>query len=99
MFIFGNFFLGIATVLDFVLTIFMYIVIVRAVISWVSPDPLNPIVRTIHNITEPVLIRVRRSLPMTIGGVDLSPIAVILAIFIIQLLVVGSLERFARSLT
>ncbi|MCP4694010.1 MAG: YggT family protein [Desulfobacterales bacterium] len=98
MYTIGYFILAIASVLDFALTFFMYIIIARAVLSWVSPDPYNPIVRFIHNITEPVLHRVRRSLPMAVGGVDLSPIAVILAIFFVQLFIVNSLERFSRSL-
>ncbi len=98
MYIFGYFFMAIATVLHFALTLFMYIIIARAVLSWVSPDPYNPIVRFIHNITEPVLSRVRRAIPMAVGGVDLTPIAVILAIFFIQMFVVNTLERFSRTL-
>ncbi len=98
MYIFGYFFMAIASVLNFALTIYMYIIIARAVLSWVSPDPYNPIVRFIHNITEPLLSRVRRSLPMVVSGVDLTPLVVIAAIFIIQMIVVNRLEQFSRSL-
>ncbi len=99
MFILGNFVMAIASVLDFVLTFFMYIIIARAVLSWVNPDPYNPIIRAIHTITEPLLSRVRRALPMVVSGVDLSPIAVIFAIFLVQLFIVETLARFAGSLS
>ncbi len=98
MYIFGYFFMAIASVLNFALTFYMYIIIARAVLSWVSPDPYNPIVRFIHNITEPLLGRVRRTVPMIVGGVDLTPIAVVVAIFFIQMFVVNTLEQFSRSL-
>ncbi len=98
MFVIGNFFMAIASVLNLVLTLFMYIVIARAVLSWVKPDPYNPIVRAIHNITEPVLHRVRRALPLAVGRVDLTPIVVILAIFLVQKFVIETLARFAGSL-
>jgi YggT family protein len=62
---------------------YMWIIIARAVISWVSPDPFNPIVRFLYRVTEPVLRPVRRRLPMTIG-LDLSPMIVIFGIFIAQ---------------
>ena len=58
MFILSNFLIAIAKVLDILLSIFMWIVIARAVLSWVSPDPYNPIVRFIHKVTEPVLYQI-----------------------------------------
>ncbi len=98
MLIFANFLSAVATVLDIVLTIFMWIVIARAVLSWVNPDPYNPIVRFIHNITEPVLYRVRRLLPVSFGGIDISPILVFLAIIFLQTFVVKSLKMLAMRL-
>ena len=65
MFIIGYFLSALATVLNYVLIIFMWVVIARAILSWVSPDPYNPIVRFIHNVTEPVLYPIRRKLPVT----------------------------------
>ena len=78
MYIFSNLITAIAKVLDTVLVIFMFIVIARAVLSWVSPDPYNPIVRFIHNVTEPVLYQIRKRVPVILGGIDLSPIIVFL---------------------
>ncbi len=89
----GNFFLAIATVLDWGLTIYMWIIIARAVISWVNPDPYNPIVRFLYQATEPVLYPIRRRLPMT--GIDFSPLIVIAAIIFLQIFVVGTLKSIA----
>ncbi|MBA4356271.1 MAG: hypothetical protein C0405_00940 [Desulfovibrio sp.] len=63
------------------LTLYMWVVIISAVLSWVNPDPYNPIVRFLRNITDPVYARIRRALPfIVVGGMDLSPIVVIVAI-------------------
>jgi YggT family protein len=98
MIIFSNFLIAIAKVLDIVLTIFMWIVIARAVLSWVSPDPYNPIVRFIHQVTEPVLSQIRRRIPVSFGGIDFSPILVFLAIIFLQQFVVSSLLKMAQTL-
>ena len=98
MIIFSNFLIAVAKVLDIVLTIFMWIVIARAVLSWVSPDPYNPIVRFIHQVTEPVLYQIRRRIPVSFGGIDFSPILVFLAIIFLQQFVVNSLLKMAQTL-
>ena len=98
MFIIGNLFNAIAVVLYYILNIYMWIIIARAVLSWVNPDPYNPIVRFIHNVTEPVLYRIRTKLPVDLGGIDLSPIIVFLAIIFLQKFVVGSLRGIAFNL-
>ena len=98
MFVFRNLLVAVATVVDYVLVFFMIITIARAVLSWVSPDPYNPIVRFIHNITEPVLYQIRKRLPMMYGGIDFSPIVVILIIIFLRIFVVNSLEGLAQSL-
>lgn len=98
MFVIGNFVYALAVVIDYALTFYMWIVVARAVLSWVSPDPYNPIVRFIHNITEPLLFQIRRRLPMTFGGIDLSPIVVFMAIIFLQKFLVGTLIGVSRSL-
>jgi YggT family protein len=98
MIILSNFLTAIAKVLDIVLSIFMWIVIARAVLSWVSPDPYNPIVRFIHKVTEPVLYQIRKRIPVNFGGIDLSPIIVFLAIIFLQRFVVHSLYGLAQTL-
>jgi YggT family protein len=98
MFILANFIKAIATVLDVVLNMYMWLIIIRAIISWVNPDPYNPIVRFLYNVTEPVLYRVRRYLPVVFGGVDVSPIVVILAIIFLRQFLVQSLYQLALRL-
>ena len=98
MFAIRNLLIALATVIDIALVSFMFITIARAVLSWVSPDPYNPIVRFIHNVTEPILYRIRRRLPMMYGGMDFSPIAVILIIIFLRIFVVESLKGLAGSI-
>ena len=98
MFVISNFLTAIAEVLRRVLNIFMWIIIARAILSWVSPDPFNPIVRFIHNVTEPVLYPIRRRIPLSFGGIDFSPVIVLLAVIFMQRFVVHSLYELAVSL-
>ncbi len=98
MFVISNLLAAVAEVLHWVLNIFMWIVIARAILSWVNPDPYNPIVRFIHNVTEPVLYQIRRRIPLNFGGMDFSPIIVLLAVIFLQRFVVASLIELARSL-
>ena len=74
------------------------IIIARAVISWVNPDPYNAIVRFLYAITEPVLYAIRKRLPLSFGGFDFSPIIVILAIYFFQQFAVNSLIQIALQL-
>ncbi len=90
MFIFANFLVAVARLADILLTIYMYMIIGRAIISWVNPDPYNPIVSFLTRVTEPVLDRVRSKLP-NLGGLDLSPMVVILIIIFLQKFAVDSL--------
>ncbi len=97
MFLLANFLYAIAYVIKIVLNIYMWIIIGRAIISWVSPDPYNPIVRFLYQATEPVLSRVRRVLPV-MGGIDLSPLLVLLAIVFLQNFLVTSLLELVQRL-
>jgi YggT family protein len=97
MFIIGNFLRAVAVVLHYVLTFYMWIVVARAVLSWVSPDPYNPIVRFIHNVTEPVLYRIRMRIPVDFGGIDFSPIIVILCVVFLENFVVNSLFELSKT--
>jgi YggT family protein len=98
MFILSNFFSAIAGIMGWTLDIYMWIVIAGAVLSWVNPDPYNPIVRFINNVTEPVFNQIRKRLPVNFGGFDLSPVIVILAIYFIKAFVVTSLYGIAQSI-
>ncbi|MBF0119081.1 MAG: YggT family protein [Desulfobacterales bacterium] len=98
MFIIGNLLMAVAKVLDYVLMFFMWIVVARAVLSWVNPDPYNPVVRFINNVTEPILYNIRKKIPLYFGGIDFSPIIVILVIVFIQTFAVNSLYRLGLML-
>ncbi|TAN64141.1 YggT family protein [bacterium] len=90
----GNLLNAIAIILGYILEIYMWIIIGRAIISWVNPDPYNPIVRFLYQATEPVLYRIRRVLP-DLGGLDLSPMVVIIAIIFIKKFLIATLIEAA----
>lgn len=99
MFVIGNFISALANLINFVLGAYMWIIVGRAIISWVNPDPYNPIVRFLHDVTEPLLSRIRRFLPFTVAaGIDFSPIILILAIIFLQSFLVPTLHSIALSL-
>ena len=98
MLILSNFFMAVAIVLDYALNLYMWIVIASAVLSWVNPDPYNPIVRFLRKATEPVFYQIRKHIPVTFGGLDMSPIVVFLVIIFLQNFVVKSLIGMARSM-
>ena len=89
---------AVAKVLDYALEAYKWVIIARAVLSWVNPDPYNSIVRFIYNVTEPVLGRIRRSLPVHFGGIDFSPIIVFLVIIFLQNFLIMSLMHLAGML-
>lgn len=95
MVVIGNFLLAIARILDVVLSIYMWIIVARAVLSWVSPDPRNPIVSLLYQLTDPVLWRIRRFLPLRGIGIDVSPVIAILAIIFLRSFVVATLLDIA----
>ena len=94
MFVFRNVLLGTATVLDYVLWLYMWIIIARALISWVNPDPWNPIVQFLDRATERVLTPIRRWIGWRMG-IDLSPLIAILILTFLQFAVVQSLKDLA----
>lgn len=98
MFVVGNFLTALASVLQMLLSIYMWIIIIRALISWVNPDPYNPIVQFLRSATDPVLYRVRRWIPISFGGIDFSPIIVIVVIVFLQSFLVQSLLDLSRVL-
>ncbi len=98
MYIIGYFIMAVAKVMDVILIAYMWVVVARAVLSWVNPDPFNPIVRFIHNVTEPLLYQIRTRIPINFGGMDLSPIVVFAGIIFLRTFVVNSLHQMALSM-
>ena len=94
MFVAGNVLQAIAVILDYVLWLNMWVIIARALISWVNPDPWNPIVQFLQRVTEPVLYPIRRRVGFAMG-IDLSPIIALLVIIFLQVALVQSLKDLA----
>jgi YggT family protein len=97
MFILGNLIIALSLALHYLLYVYMWIVIIRVLVSWVNPDPYNPIVSFLYKATEPVLRYVRRIIP-PLGGIDLSPILVFVAIYFLDTFLVGSLRELGVRL-
>jgi YggT family protein len=89
MFVLGNFVRALASVADIVLTVFYWLILIRALVSWVNPDPYNPIVQFLYRTTEPVLQPIRRIMPPM--QIDLSPIIAFIAIIFLKGFLVASL--------
>jgi YggT family protein len=95
MFVLGNFIYALARIVEVALSTYMWIIIIRAVLSWVNPDPYNPIVRIIHKLTEPLMERVRRWIPLRGMGIDFSPMIILLAIVFLQSFLVPTLIQLS----
>ena len=98
MFILGNLLEAFAKILYMGLNLYMWVIIIRAVISWVNPDPYNPIMRFLYQITEPVLSPIRRWIPLKGMGIDISPMIVIAAIYLLSTFLVQSILDIAAYL-
>lgn len=98
MFVANYLIIALANLINLVLTAYMILIIARAVISWVSPDPYNPIVRFLYRVTEPVLRPIRRALPTSQMGLDLSPMVVLLGIYFLKEFLVPVLYRVASEI-
>ena len=98
MFVLSNLINSIATLVDFVLSAYMWVIIGRAVISWVNADPYNPIVRFLHEVTDPLLNRIKRTIPVMGGGIDFSPMVLILVIMFLRSFLVPTLKSIAFSI-
>ena len=93
----GNFLLAFAQLTNTLLTIYFWMIVARSILSWVSPDPYNPIVSFLYRATEPVLFRIRRLLP-AMRGLDLSPLIVLLLIQFLQSFAIRSVMELAYQI-
>jgi len=98
MSILGDLIIAIATILDKILDIYIWVIIIAALISWVSPDPYNPVVRFLRAVTEPVLNPIRRAIGYRLGPIDISPVVVIFAIMFAQMFLIKSLIKLGLRL-
>ena len=98
MFVFGNLIISIAQILNILLDIYFWIIVIAALVSWVNPDPYNPIIRFLYRATEPVLRPIRRIIGNRLGPIDISPLVVILIITFIQRFLISSLIEIGYKL-
>ena len=98
MFVAGNLIVAVATIVDYILTIANWLIIIRALISWVNPDPYNPIVKFLYKVTEPLLAPFRRLVPLYSMGLDISPIFALIFIWFLKLFLVRTLFGFAMRM-
>lgn len=98
MFVLGNLLNAIAWVLDNVITIYILVIVINALLSWVRPDPFNPIVRILQTLSDFILDPIRRLIPMHSLGVDLSPIVAVLFLYFTKLFVVQTLHDVASRM-
>jgi len=93
MFVFGDLLIAVAKIVDALLEVYKWVIIIAALVSWVNPDPYNPIVKFLYSVTEPVFRPIRRLIGYRLGPIDISPIIVILAIIFIQSFLVRTLIK------
>ncbi|MBE0491918.1 MAG: YggT family protein [Sulfurospirillum sp.] len=89
---------ALAQILHMLINIYIWVIIIAALISWVRPDPYNPIVQVLRRLTEPVYEFIRRYVPTVIGGIDLAPIAIILGLQFLDLFAVKLLFALVNAL-
>jgi len=93
MFVFGDLIVSVAKILDILLGMYKWIIIISALISWVNPDPYNPVVRFLYQVTDPVLRPIRRLIGYRLGPIDISPLIVIIAIIFVQSFLIRTLMK------
>lgn len=97
MFIVGNFLIALSTILNMLITFYMFVIIINALLSWVNPDPYNWIVNVLHQMTDPVLRPIRRIMPYGMG-IDFSPLVAILALLFLQAFLIQTLLDIGHRL-
>ena len=97
MIVLSTFLLAFAQILDMIINIYIWVIIINSLISWVKPDPYNPIVQILSRLSEPAYDFVRRIIPTVIGGIDLAPVIIILALQFISLFFIKLIYAFAAS--
>lgn len=91
MFVLGNFITGVAFVVDTLLNIYFWIILIRAVMSWIQPNPYNPLVRIVYKLVDPVTYKISRMIPTRFGMIDFAPFILMILIVFLQRFLVRSL--------
>jgi YggT family protein len=100
MFVLGNLISALASIISIILTSLQWLIIIWALLSWVNPDPNNPIVQMINKLTEPIIYPIRKLLPFSLKfGLDISPLIALLMIFFLQMFLVRTLHDLAARMS
>lgn len=88
---------GIGGIIHSLITIYIWVVIIAALLTWVRPDPTNPIVQVLYRLTEPAYTLIRRFIPTVFNGIDLAPIIIIVGLQIIDVIFVRLVYALAGA--
>lgn len=78
---------GLLMILNNLIFLYMWVILIAAVLTWVRPDPYNPVVQLLYRLTQPAYAFVRRIMPTTFNGIDLSPLIIIIFLQVVQVLI------------
>jgi YggT family protein len=95
MFVIGNLLSALATILDIVIQAMLFIVFINAILSWIRPDPSNPIVMFLDRVSDIVCNPIRRLFPTSAGGIDFAPFIAMLLLVGLRIFLVGTLNDLA----
>jgi len=90
-----NIIIGIGGIVHSLITIYIWVIIIAALLTWVRPDPSNPIVQMLYRLTEPAYDFIRRYIPSTFNGIDLAPLILIVGLNILDVIFVNILRSLA----
>ncbi len=98
MILFANLLHAIAIALDMIFNMIIFFVVASALISWVNPDPYNPIVRFLREMTDPLYRPIRKYVPLLGGRIDISPIVLLIVVYFLQAFLVGTIDGYSMQL-
>lgn len=98
MFVIGNLLNAIAVILHYIIQFLMIVILINAILSWLRPDPSNPIVVMLDRISDFVCAPIRRMFPTVFGGLDLAPLFAMFGLWFIDLFLVATLRDVAMRL-
>lgn len=93
----GGIIFGLVNIFHSLLTVYIWVVIIGALLSWVRPDPYNPIVQIIYRLTEPAYRSIRRLIPTVFNGIDLAPLILVVLLNVIDIVVINVAQALVVS--
>jgi len=94
----GSIVAGLGGIVHSLITLYIWVIIIAALLTWVRPDPSNPIVQMLYRLTEPAYALVRRMMPTVFNGIDLAPLVIIIGLQVIDVIFVRLIYALAGAL-